>query len=394
MMNRRDLLKLGAAGAWLPFLGPDVWAWANPSSGPEWARIVVLVELSGGNDGLNTVIPIEDDAYRSLRPRLAISKDDALKLDRGMAFHPALKPLMGAWEQRELATVLGVGYDDPNRSHFRSIEIWETGSNSTEFLEQGWLARLFSSHRPPSELAADGIVIGTGDQGPLHGSAIRTVVMRDAERFTNAARKLRKLPEEGENPALDHLLEVRKDLRRAATLIHEKREKTKLGVDFPNGRFSRSLKTAAELLVSKVPVAVVKVRHGGFDTHTGQAGRHRALLTELAGGLAAFRTAMQKAGLWDRVLVMTYSEFGRRAAENGSGGTDHGTAAPHLLLGGRVRGGVHGKQPSLTDLLPGGDLKHTVDYRSLYATVAQEWWRLPAAGSHSPLDLIRKSETL
>ncbi len=167
-------------------------------------------------------------------------------------------------------------------------------------------------------------------------------------------------------------------------------DETDLGVEFPGGGFGRTMKVAAELVVSGVPVSVIKVRLGGFDTHSNQLNTHQRLLGELSRSLASFRGAMKKAGLWDRVLCMTYSEFGRRVAENGSNGTDHGTAAPHVLLGGKVKGGVYGEQPSLTNLLKGGDLAHTLDYRRLYSTIIDKWWRLGNVGLEAkPLDVIR-----
>lgn len=385
-MKRRDFIKItGLAPLGLAF--PSVAAAASTQSRGE--RVLVLLELNGGNDGLNTVVPFSDPHYYRLRPRLAVARDTVLQLSEQLGFNPALEQLMPVWEARELGLILGVGYASPNRSHFRSIEIWETGSESNEVLQEGWIARLFSKHSPPPTSAADGIVIGRS-VGPLHGHSMRNVVMRDAKHFMRQARGVKQSATVTGNAALSHLLRVQKDLYTAATVLEQKLARVpRLEATFPKTRIGRQLETAATLLVAGISVPVIKVSHGSFDTHAQQRARHDRLLRELAAALSAFRVAMKKADLWDRVLVMTYSEFGRRAGENGSQGTDHGTAAPHFLLGGGVKGGVYGRQPSLADLID-GDLRHHVDYRDLYATVAQRWWRIRdhAFGRRSSIDCL------
>jgi uncharacterized protein (DUF1501 family) len=351
-----------------------------------------LLELKGGNDGLNTVVPYTDPQYYRLRPQLAIARDSLIPLSEKLALNPALEALMPAWNANELGIILGVGYARPNRSHFRSIEIWETGSDSDEVLQQGWLARLFSHTPPPRAYAADGIVIGRVP-GPLQGEGLRTVIMRGARQINRQAQSMQVSSSAGGNAALSHILNVQRDLYQASSILRQKLARTpQLDVAFPKTRIGRHLKTAATLLASETPVPVIKISHGSFDTHSRQRGQQDRRLAALAAALMAFREAMQSARLWDRVLVLSYSEFGRRVAENGSHGTDHGTAAPHFVLGGRVKGGLYGEQPSLTQLLD-GDLQHHVDYRSLYATVAHDWWQLrddPFSRTYPPLDCLRK----
>jgi uncharacterized protein (DUF1501 family) len=390
-MRRRDLLKL-AAGLPLAALPAPLRA---AGTGPG-ERILVLVELNGGNDGLNTVVPYADPAYARARPKLAIARDRVLKLDERLGLAPELEPLMAAWQSRELAIALGVGYPRPNRSHFRSIEIWNCASESEEVLQDGWVARVFAESgfqrsAGRDDLAADGLVLG-GPSGPLAGAALRTVVMRNPERFLKRTSGSAPEGAASGNPALDHILTVRGQIYQAARKIEARLEGTPGSpVDFPKTRLGRQLAVAARLITARLPVAAIKVAQAGFDTHAGQAGKHQTKLKELAEALAAFRTALVRADAWDRVLVMTYAEFGRRVAENGSGGTDHGTAAPHLLLGGRVQGGLYGSQPSLRDLEV-GDLKHGLDFRSLYATAAHGWWGLPpttnALGRHTALPCL------
>jgi uncharacterized protein (DUF1501 family) len=367
--TRRQFLQSLTAGALTLY-----WPVAR-AAGPLWDRTLLLLELNGGNDGLNTLVPYADSAYYAARPRLAIERGQVLQLSPLLGLHPALEPLWRDWQQGQLAVVPGVGYAQPNRSHFRSIEIWDTASNSEETLATGWLARLFERQAPPRERPADGIVIGR-NAAPLTGGQTRAVVMQDAGRFLRQAQHIESGAAAAPNPALAHILGVRSDVRQAAAQMGSRLDSSAaLGTTFPQHRFGRDIETAARLIASGAHAPVIKLAHGSFDTHSNQRGTHERLLRELAEGLSAFRTEMQARGLWDRVLVMTYSEFGRRVAENGSQGTDHGTAAPQFLLGGRVKGGIYGSQPSLTQL-DAGDLRHTTDYRSLYVTAAQ-WWGLP-----------------
>jgi uncharacterized protein (DUF1501 family) len=382
LFTRRDLLRLGLAAPLLALLPREAQARGL------WDRSLVLVELTGGNDGLNTVIPLADPLYERLRPKLAIPKARTLALSAEAGFHPALEPLMPAWRLRELAVVQGLGYPKPNRSHFRSIEIWETASASDEVLDEGWIARLFAINPPPAAHPADALVLGNSSRGPFEGGAARLVVLdRKGEGLKRPVR-VSSSTHPVRNPALEHILEVRADLIRAGqALLERPLSGPKPAADFPATQLGQGLESAARILMAGLKVPVLKIAHGSFDTHANQLSHHEKLLGELAQGLAAFRQAMRAAGLWDRVLVMTYSEFGRRAQENASQGTDHGTAAPHILMGGRVKGGLYGEAPPLSRL-EGGDLVHTVDFRQLYATAAESWWGLTPLSGHRPLAVI------
>ena len=356
-----------------------------------WDRILVLVELNGGNDGLNTVIPFADQTYYRLRPTLAINRDEVLQLSEHTGLHPMLQPLMSVWTNHELAIVEGVGYPDPNRSHFRSIEIWDTGSAPEQYLASGWIARVFNQSPPPADFAADAIVLGRGNLGALSGGGLTNIVMRHPERFKHPANFPTSTELNTTNPALAHLLKVESDLASALEAFTSDPSPTPAWhTPFSGNPVSRQLENAANLIAGNPRVPVIKISHGGFDNHNNQRPTHDRLLGELATGLAEFRSAMRQIGQWDQVLVMTYSEFGRRAGENGSRGTDHGTAAPHFLLGGRVRGGFYAESPSL-NRLNDGDLEHSIDFRRLYATVTRSWWGLPSdpvLGEHRPLDCI------
>ena len=371
----------------VPGCAPDA-ALANAPA-EWWQRTLVLVELEGGNAGLNTVIPFADAAYYRLRPKLAIKRESVIQADERLGFNAALEPLMPWWRRCRMAVVLGVGYPRPNLSHFRSVEIWETASESEEYLDSGWVARLFAERPPREAVAADGIILGRNQAGPLFGPGFRAVSLNNPEEAAKQAKRMKELARAAPNPALAHVVRVQNDMRRAAQRILAKGVDTvDPGATFAATPFGRQLEIAARLLRAGVAVPVIKASIGSFDTHANQARNHRVLLEQLASGLAAFAQSMEAAGLWDRVLVMTYSEFGRRAGENGSAGTDHGTAAPHLMMGGRIRGGFYGEQPPL-DGLADGNLVHRVHFRSLYATVAREWWGLEApAIAERPLGCI------
>ena len=383
-MDRRKFLTLmgGAVSvAWLPGA-----AFAAPG---RYDNLLILVELKGGNDGLNTVVPYADGEYYALRPRLAIPRDQVLQLDSRSGLHPALQPLMELWQNRELAVVQSVGYPDANLSHFRSIEIWDTASKSTEYLGDGWLTRAFAASPVPKSYAADGIIVGSGELGPLAGGGTRALALTNTEQFMRQA-KLAQGEGVSPNRALNHILKVQQDVMQAAANLNADYA---LRAEFPNNPFGNALKTAAQVIASKAGVAVVKVTHNGFDTHSGQLGTQQRLLKEFAEGLLAMRSALQEIGRWDSTLMMTYCEFGRRPKENMSGGTDHGTANAHFALGGRVKGGLYGSPPSLTRLDGNGNLPFAVDFRDLYATALERWWGLDAAnaliGRFRPVDILK-----
>jgi uncharacterized protein (DUF1501 family) len=372
-MQRRDFLKavgLVPLAAGLPNL-----AFAAAPGG-NYRNLLVLIELKGGNDGLNTVVPYADPAYYDLRPRLGIPREQVIQLDSQVGLHPALQPLMSLWQARELAVVQGVGYPDPNLSHFRSIEIWDTASRSNEYLSEGWLTRAFQANPVPRSFAADGVVLGSQDLGPLAGTGARALALANTEQFLRQARLADDATTTSSNPALAHILKVEDDIVQAAAGLASNQL---LRTAFPKGQLGNALNTAAQVISGNGGVAVVRVTHNGFDTHNGQPGVHQRLLKELAEGLVAFKAALQEIGRWDSTLIITYAEFGRRAQENGSLGTDHGTANTHFVLGGSVRGGLYGQAPSLTRL-EGGNLVHAVDFRSLYATVIEKWWGVNSTG--------------
>jgi uncharacterized protein (DUF1501 family) len=386
-MDRRTFLSLAAGAPLAGALAQVSWA-AAPGVG--YRRLLVLVELKGANDGLNTVIPYADPAYRRLRPRIAIERDKVLALSDSAGLHPSLEKLMPAWGNRELAVLQGVGYPEPNLSHFRSIEIWDTASKSGEYLDEGWLTRAFEKHPAPRAFAADAVVVGSNDMGPLAGHSARTIALTSTEQFLRSARLAKADATASRNPALAHLLRVERDIADSASRLNAN---VAFRTEFPQGPFGNAVKTAAQLAANPAGIAVIRLTLNGFDTHANQAGPHANLLRQLGDGLAALREALVEIDRWDTTLVLTYAEFGRRPQENQSGGTDHGTANVQFALGGRVKGGFHGESPRLQQLDGSGNLAYAVDFRSVYATVLGQWWDIdPQAilrGRFAPMAFLK-----
>ena len=389
-MNRRHFVKLAAClPLWPGALLPSSVAWAAAAPGARYRNLLVLIELKGGNDGLNTLVPYANPTYYALRPKLAIARDQVVQLSDTVGLHPALAPLLPLWKSRELAVLQGVGYPDPNLSHFRSIEIWDTASNSEQYLEDGWLTRTFAAAPTPADFAADGVIIGSPDLGPLAGGGTRAIALANTEQFLRQSRLA--VPEgQTRNRALQHILKVEADILQAATHLSADYV---FRTEFPSGGFGNAIKTACQIIANQAGVAVVRVTLTGFDTHSGQLGTQARLLGELAYGVVALRSALEELGRWNNSLVLTYAEFGRRPKENLSQGTDHGTASVHFALGGRVAGGLYGEQPSLSRLSGDGNTTFAIDFRGMYATVLERWWGVPSAdplgGRFAPVPMLR-----
>lgn len=409
LRSRREFLRtsmLGAAAAWtLPaflertFAAMDLKAASAVVQTPTGkdSPILVVVQLAGGNDGLNTVIPHGMDAYYRVRPDIAIPASSALKLDDLHALHPRLKGLRALYDDGALGIVQGVGYPNPNRSHFRSTEIWATGSDAESNEVYGWIGRYFDSCCKGADPTV-GVAVG-GETPQAFASPRPTgVSFRDPERYRwdgtgtedEVFRSLNRPDEPGDDSAggssvsmiggairselssLDFLQRTALDAQLSSDRILEISRKSKSSTDFPRSPLAESLRLIARMIGGGLPTRVYYASQGGYDTHTNQSGTHDRLLGDLDAALFAFCKEMKAQGNFGRVLLMTFSEFGRRVAQNGSAGTDHGAAAPLFVMGGHVAGGLHGAHPSLDDLTS-GDLKFHTDFRSIYSTILSSW---------------------
>ncbi len=379
--------------------------------------ILVVLQLAGGNDGLNTIVPFANDHYRKARPKLGVGADQVLKLTDESGLHPALAGFKALYDAGHLAVLQGVGYPNPNRSHFRSTDIWMTASDSDRFSNRGWLGNYFD-HACQGAEPTVGIAIGR--QSPLAFSAQSPTgialenpdayhaaadeLEADDTMMAPAARRGRK-PAIGDGPAgignptatggsveqlngagsqssdvIDFLERTAHDARASSEQIRRLSTKVKNQVEYPAGRLANDLKLVSRLIAGGMRTRIYYVGQGGYDTHQGQAGTHQRLLTELGDATKAFFADLKALGQLDRVVLLTFSEFGRRVSENASGGTDHGAAAPLFIAGGRVKPGIIGRHPSLApgDLL-NGDIAHHTDFRSVYATLLERWLKTQSA---------------
>jgi uncharacterized protein (DUF1501 family) len=383
-LDRRHFLRGGLAGLSLAATAPRFLhltsrAFAGEGA-PEGERILVVLQLSGGNDGLSTVVPWSDPAYHNARRATAIREGEVLKIDGQLGFHPALGKLRAIFDDGRLAVVQGAGYPNPNRSHFKAMDIWHTGDLRGRMVDTGWIGRAIDSCCPDSKESA--LVVNVGSTVPyaLEANVVKPVSFENPEsyRWSGNPRDRERFEElnDGAKAQIERDVEwlhrVAVDARGSSAEVRRAAEGYRPKADYPRGPDAQHLKTVAALIAGGLRTRVYYVSAGGFDTHNGQRNRHDNLMRDLDGALGAFFADLRAQGLADRVLLLSFSEFGRRVAENGSQGTDHGVAGPMFLLGGQVKGGLHGRHPSLTDL-DQGDLKMQVDFRSVYATVLDRW---------------------
>ena len=370
-MNRRDLINFLAAGIAIP-LAPISISAASIKSG----KRLILVELSGANDGLNTVIPIKDERYGELRPRIKIDRSKAFNLGNGLVLNSAMRSLDGALQAGDLAIMQGLGYPGQNRSHFKSIALWETGGDGTKSGKNGWLTEDIEQMAGNDQLDAHGISLD-GGMGIFASPSGVWLSMTSLGQFSTLQKKL-VIPNQtlSSNPALSFVLDRAHALNSSMQSISSKISRLRnKNLNINAGDFGKQASMAAYLIDAGISAPVLKLKIGSFDTHENQTWRHRRLLQDLSKGLSGLRRALIQSGHWDNTLIMTYSEFGRRAKENESGGTDHGTAAPHFLMSGSLEGGLWGIHPDLGNLTD-GDVKYTTDYRVVYDKILSDWFGL------------------
>lgn len=390
--------------------------------------IFVVVQLAGGNDGLNTIVPWGHDDYYTARTRIAIPKNEVAVIDDEVGFAPSIPYFREAYDNGEMTLVQGVGYPNPNRSHFRSTEIWEQATSSDRTARTGWLGRYFDNdcqgadptvgialaNQQPDSFVAEtkhGISLSAPelykwiDNEEEHDSRVDVFEQLNepsADGMTESgastgnmtAGTVKDTGLKSAADTLDFLERTALDARMSSDTIGQLIKKSKSRTVYPGTPIGKNLQLISRMIEGGLSTRVYYASHGGFDTHTNQSGSHPARLAQLDESLRAFFKDIKAQGNFDRVVLMTFSEFGRRVKENASGGTDHGAAAPLFLFGGGVKPGVVGKHPSLTDLHE-GDLKFNVDFRSVYATVLDNWLagtsEAVLGGKFPTLDLFKKA---
>lgn len=368
-MNRRNFLSLtGTFTGGLLIVPEFLHALVSQPNLVVGEPCLVFIQLNGGNDGLNTFVPFEHPLYYEMRPKIALSKNDVVGANRGMAFHPALKDFARMQQNGDLSILQNVGYPEPNRSHFRSQEIWQTASSSSQYINEGWLGRYLDlqckDHQPTAGINIDSI-----DNLALKGAEPNTITVKDPNRF-----KLRNDKEENtrlsSNPQLDFVRKIASSVTEGSDAIQRALAQSTSEVNYPKTGLSKNLEWIARLIKGHLNSKVYYTSLGGFDTHDNQLEIHNRKLIELNDAVFSFYSDLKKASLLQNVTVVIFSEFGRRVRDNGNG-TDHGTAAPLFIIGGNNKGKVIGNNPNLADL-DQGDLKYEIDFRSVYATLLAE----------------------
>ncbi len=417
--DRREFLKRSLGLSTLVAFGPGVpcflarSALAAPPRRADRGTVLVVIQLAGGNDGLNTVVPYEDDEYAKARPTLRLPANTLHKIDGQLGFHPKLRAFHRLYHEGLLSVVQGVGYPNPNQGHFESMHIWQTATLDYREAQTGWIGRAVDGACEHNEGTMPAAFVGQ-IQKPFTLNAqraiipsLRTVsdaVLRDMPQVSSAAQRTRWI-EAAQAPGSADEGDLLAFVRRTTLAACAHRDKLRALVDarpggsdgYPPLQLASQLRTIAQLLRAELGIRIFYTElggqePGGFDTLAGQAANHGALLEQLSESVAAFLEDLKRDKLLDRVLVMTFSEFGRTVVENGRRGTDHGSAAPMFLAGGSLRGGLMGPHPNLTDRENGGQRHHT-DFRRVYATALERWLGFesrPVLGKpFEPLDVIR-----
>ncbi len=407
MASRRQFIvqSVGAFGGFLAidsiFARAARAAGVVTASGSTAARSLVVINLQGGNDGLNTVIPYSDPNYYRARPTIGIAQEDLVKLNSDLALNPHLADLKGLFDAQRIAILQGVHYPNPILSHFRSTEIWQTAAPDT-YVPDGWAGRYLDAAGLPASNLFKGVAIGPILPQMLIAAKTDVPAISDLRGFTFHGKQDEQRQADNilngaseaysfESPYLSLVQGVEHDAHAASLQLPQLIAAYKPAVDYPKTPFSQGLNLISAIVNAGLGTKVFYVSLGSFDTHVNQRQRQDTLLEQFAGGIKAFYADLAAHGADDRVVTMTFSEFGRRVSENANRGTDHGTAAPMFIIGGGVKGGLYGDHPSLTDL-DFGNLKWHTDFRSVYATILENWLAVPSApvlgGGFSTLNFV------
>jgi uncharacterized protein (DUF1501 family) len=373
------------------------------------ANILVVLQMAGGNDGINTVVPYANDFYHKARPHIGLKAGEILKLNDTIGLHGAMKGFKSLYDAGQLSVIQGVGYPNPNRSHFRSTEIWQTASDSNLVEKHGWIGRYFDNACPGADPAV-GVTIGSQLPQAFFAAKPKGIVFNNPQNYrfmANGAateesyKKLNELEMSSPLPddnsggsiamlpagmpmtggrAVDFISRTALDAQHSSEEVRSIAARVQNQAEYPGSQLGGSLKLVAKLIGGGLPTRIYYVSQGGYDTHTNQLGSQQRLLGDLADSVKAFTDDLKAQGNLGRVLVMTFSEFGRRVSENANGGTDHGAAAPMFVIGQKVKAGLLGRYPSLAPAdLYQGDVKYNVDFRSVYAAVLENWLKTKSA---------------
>ena len=376
-IKRKEFIQLGSLATASFMLPKFLKAFEKPAMVPPGNKVMVVLQLSGGNDGLNTVVPVRNDIYYRERPRIGITKDKAVLLTDEAGLNPALQSFKGLYDDGSLAILNNVGYPNPDRSHFRSMDIWQSASDSKEYITTGWLGRYLDAQckgcdKPTQAVEIDDVLSlalkGT-DKSGLAFKDPRKLYNTSNERFYKEINKAHHPEEE----TVDYLYKTMSETLSSADYIFQQSKLHPSTAASPSTELGKNLKTIASLIFSDINTKVYYVSLGSFDTHVNQEAQQKRLFTELNDAVKAFTDDLKQNNRFQDVMLMTFSEFGRRVSQNASNGTDHGTANNMFFIsGGLKQKGLLNELPDLSDLNE-GDLKYKVDFKNVYATVLKKW---------------------
>ncbi|RPD40025.1 DUF1501 domain-containing protein [Chitinophaga barathri] len=378
-INRRRFLQVGSLASASVMLPKFLKAMEQGQLVPPGNKVLVVVQLSGGNDGLNTIIPYRNDIYYKMRPQLGIKREAALSLNDELGIHPALKSFKSLYDDGSLGVLNSVGYPNPDRSHFRSMDIWQSASDSRDYWGTGWLGRYLDAQCKGCDKPTQALEIDDTLSLALKGDAVKGLALTDPQRLFGASNDkyfkelLAKQKHDDEHHNVDYLYKTMAETISSASYIQQQFRTFKSKEQYPNTELGRNMKTIAELIMTDINTSVYYVSHGSFDTHVGQQGQQQRLFEQLSDAVGTFTTDLKKNNRFQDVVVMTFSEFGRRVGQNASGGTDHGTANNMFLIGGGLQQkGILNEGPDLVNLNE-GDLQYKVDFKNVYATLLKKW---------------------
>ncbi len=377
--KRKEFIQIGSLATASLMLPKFLKAMEGKAMVPAGNKVVVVLQLSGGNDGLNTVIPFRNDLYYKARPRLGIEKEKALSLTDEVGLHPALNGFKELYDDGSLGIINSVGYPNPDRSHFRSMDIWQTASQSTEYWNSGWLGRYLDAQCNGCDKPTQAIEIDDVLSLSMKGNNMNGMAVKDPKRLYGTANEkffrdvLKSRTMETGEQSVDYLYKTMAQTLSSADYIFKQSRLHPTSAEYPTTELGKSLKTIASLIFSEINTKVYYISLGSFDTHINQGAQQQRLFTDMNGAIKSFVKDLKANNRFDDVLLFTFSEFGRRVSQNASGGTDHGTANNMFLVSGGLK--QKGVINSMTDLndLQDGDLKYKVDFKNVYATILNKW---------------------
>ena len=377
LFKRKEFLQIGSLATASLMLPKFLKAFDGKAIVPPGNKVLVVLQFSGGNDGLNTVIPIRNDIYYKSRPKLAIEKDKALSLTDEAGINPALPAFKELFDDGSLAIMNSVGYPNPDRSHFRSMDIWQSASDSDKYIYTGWLGRYLDAQcsgcsKPTQALEVDDVL-----SLALKGENNKGLAVKDPKRLYNTShekyfKEINAAHKDGDE-TVDYLYKTLSATLSSADYIYQQSRLHPSSQIYPSTETGKNLKTISSLIMSDINTKVYYLSLGSFDTHVNQENQQKRLFTDLNDAISVFVKDLKANNRFDDVMLMTFSEFGRRVAQNASGGTDHGTANNMFFIGGGLKQkGLINAMPDLNDLNE-GDLKYKVDFKNVFATVLRKW---------------------